>query len=61
MVDKLGIAGQQTHALVLGLHKQQLVERALMPKWLRKFGGGMTGREWWQFPIDYISERHHGG
>ncbi len=59
MADKLGIAGEQAHALFLRLDKQQLIEWVFVSKWLRKFGSGMTSSQWQQLPTYRLGERHH--
>jgi hypothetical protein len=44
MADKLGIAGEQAHTLLLRLDKQQFVERIFVSERMCKLGSGMASR-----------------
>ncbi len=44
MANKLGVPGQQAHAIFLRLDKQQLVERIFVPERLCKLCCGMMRR-----------------
>jgi hypothetical protein len=59
MACKLGIAGQQTHSLLLRPAKQQLVKRVLVRERLYRFGGDVMGNQRQQLLIHRCTEGHH--
>ena len=59
MANKLGIAGQQAHTLLLRLDKQQFVERSLCPSGCVSSVAAWRGQRQ-QLPIYRCCERHYG-